>query len=193
MLMGPTKNMGPTKKGTLLLRLASRHFVGALVAGVVTVLAACTSTSPSHATSCSDGGAAAQGAADTHCAGTKQPTDLASCHPDVAAGDDGGGGDDAGDIGNCGDPAYGATMYGNHGGDDDCKYDVTWSAPPICEGQPITFTVTVKAMTDLSAVTGANVRPDVVLNCNHPIPVMPAAVDPSPEDPAGTYKVGPVV
>jgi hypothetical protein len=189
--------MGSIENGTLLSGFGSRHVLGALGAGIVAVLAACTSSSATPSTTCSDGGAAARGAADTHCAGKAQPTDVASCHPDVAvgddggpAGDDGGGGDDAGDIGNCGDPAYGATMFGNHGGDDDCKYDVTWSAPPICEGQPIIFTVTVKSMTDQSAVTGANVTPDVVLNCNH---ATPAQAAPSPETPSGTYKVGPVV
>jgi hypothetical protein len=82
-------------------------------------------------------------------------------------------------------------MYGNQGSDDDCKYDVTWSAPPICENQSIYFTVTVKNRTDQSAVAGANVQPDVVQNCNHPIPNQWAMN--SPETSPGTYKVGPIV
>jgi hypothetical protein len=114
------------------------------------------------------------------------------------AGDDsGGGGDDGGaadaDIGNCGMPTFGATMYNSHGEDDDCKYDVTWTSTPICEGQPVYFTVTVKYRTDNTPVTGANARPDVVLDCSHlsMSPIMPA--DPSPEVMPGVYKVGPIV
>jgi hypothetical protein len=147
---------------------------------------------------------------------TYQTVNPASCStPDAgasadggAAGDDGGtdgtspaspeGGqdsNDAGDIGNCGDPSFGATMYGQHGLDDDCKYDVTWTSTPICENQPVYFTVTVMTHSrgQPSPVTGANARPDVVLGCAHPIPNSPAPKDPSPETSPGTYTVGPVV
>jgi hypothetical protein len=110
---------------------------------------------------------------------------------DSGRGGDDGGAMDAGDIGNCGDPAFGRTMDNSHGADDDCKYDVTWSSTPICEGDQVYFMVTVKYRVDGSPVTGANARPDVVLNCNHPILNNPA--DPSPEVMPGTYKVGPIV
>jgi hypothetical protein len=179
-------------------RFELRGVKGALCAGATVILAACTSNNPGAAPpapTCTDGGAAASGPPDTHCAGRSQSTNMAigSAGEDSGiAGDDGGGGDDGGSaIGNCGDPAYQATMFGNQGGDDACKYDVSWTAPPICEKQPIYFTVSVKSRTDHSAVTSANVRPDVVLNCSHPTPAMPA--DPSPESPPGTYRVGPVV
>jgi hypothetical protein len=50
----------------------------------------------------------------------------ASC----CVGADAGAGDDGGP-----EPcAYGATMYGQEGDDDDCKYHVTWKSTPICEG-----------------------------------------------------------
>jgi hypothetical protein len=117
---------------------------------------------------------------------------------DAAMGDDSGGGD-AGDIGNCGDSRYGATMYGNSGSDDDCKYDVKWTSTPICRGMPVYFTVTATTRASGpsgpagSPLTGANARPDVVLNCSHPIPNSPAPADPSPENPPGTYTVGPIV
>jgi hypothetical protein len=164
----------------------------------------------SGVSSCASPGGPAAGPADTHCEAPDggrivQVTTQAGCYADAGApsgddggsadaggGDDGGGaaGADAGDLGNCGDPAYGPTMYGQSGSDDDCKYDVSWTSTPICESQNVYFTVTVKKRTDGSPVTGANVRPDVVLKCTHPIPNNPA--DPSPEPAPGTYTVGPI-
>jgi len=136
-----------------------------------------------------------------------QPTHMAACHAvvdaggDDAAGDDAGG-DDAGDAaagndggvvndGTCGDSTYGPTVCGNTAGDDDCKYDVTWTSTPICRNQPASFTVKVTKRAERMPLTGANVRPDVVLDCNHT--VSSRAADPSPEPVPGTYTVGPVV
>jgi hypothetical protein len=147
-----------------------------------------------------------------------QPTTTAGCYADAStAGDDGGGGgggdaaidapadaapadaatdaapSDAGgdgNIGNCGDDRYGPTMYGTSGGDDDCKYDVSWTSTPICRNQPVYFTVTAKNRTDESPLTGANAIPDVVLNCAHPIPNVPP---PSQETMPGIYTVGPIM
>ncbi|HEY8089920.1 MAG TPA: hypothetical protein VIF09_18795, partial [Polyangiaceae bacterium] len=120
-----------------------------------------------------------------------------------SSGDDGGGGTtDAGDIGNCGDNAYGATMFNDWGADDDCKYDVSWQSTPICKGQPVYFTVLVTKRADntplLGVTTGgtfvpANPRPDVVLACSHPIPNSPAPRDPTPSVAPGTYVIGPIV
>jgi hypothetical protein len=173
------------------------------------------------ASMCSSPGGPAAGPDDTHCWETDggaiiQPTTQAACYADAAAGGGGGGmnadaampGDsgatdggamavDAGDIGNCGDPDYGPTMYDGHGSDDDCKYDVAWTSSPICENQPVYFTVIVTKRTDGTALTGANPRPDVVLNCSHPIPNgpdgQPTARAQSPEIAPGTYVVGPVI
>lgn len=167
---------------------------------------------------CSSPGGPVSGPDDTHCwepdgGAIVQPTTQAACYADAAAGggggDDGGGmsadaalpgdGGDAGmpDIGNCGDPDYGPTMYNDHGGDDDCKYDVAWTSSPICLNQPVYFTVIVTHRTDGTALTGANPRPDVVLDCDHPIPNgpdgKPTARAQSPEIAPGTYVVGPVV
>lgn len=184
----------------------------------------CSSSARNPAGTCATPGDATPGPADTHCVmngmTTYQTVNPASCSPPDSgmAADDGGGGDaagddaasagdgaggagdnggtiDAGDIGNCGDPSFGATMYGHHGIDDDCKYDVTWTSTPICENQPVYFTVTVMthAGGEPSPVTGANPRPDVVLACVHTGPNSPAPKDPSPETSPGTYTVGPVV
>jgi hypothetical protein len=179
------------------------------------------------ASMCPSPGGPVAGPDDQHCwnpDGTPiiQPTTAQGCYADAAppgsGGDDGGGmtGDaamatdgaatdaggmtvDAGmpDIGNCGDNSYGATMYNDYGGDDDCKYNVQWTSSPICENQPVYFTVIVTHRTDGTALTGANPRPDVVLNCDHPVPNgpdgKPTARAQSPEVAPGTYVVGPVV
>jgi hypothetical protein len=132
-----------------------------------------------------------------------QPTTAAGCTSNV--GPDSGGGDGGGDSGDpCpGDQnAYGAVMFNNWGSDDDCKYDVSWQSTPICENQPVYFTVVVTKRTDGSPLLGvetggtfvpANPRPDVVLNCTHPIPNTPTPRDPSPAVAPGTYVVGPIV
>ncbi len=160
-------------------------------------------------------GGAVLGPEDDHCGlpdGGEiiQPTTAAGCTDndagaasagDGGTGDDGGGGD-AADIGNCGDSDYGPTMYNTRGSDDDCKYDVEWQSTPICQGQPVYFTVVVTKREDDSPLLGvetggsfvpANVRPDVVLDCTHPIPNTPAPRDPSPAVAPGTYVVGPIV
>jgi len=64
-----------------------------------------------------------------HCKGvTPQPTNQGDCHVVGDGGVSGSGSD------------YGPTMYGSEGDDDDCKYHVTWSVPPIAENQDATFT-----------------------------------------------------
>jgi len=177
---------------------------GAIASVGVVLVVACNSSSGGPTTSsCASPGAAASGPADTHCGTDVQSVDQAACSGTVgddggaagddggAAGDDGGGAADGGDIGNCGQSAYGPTMYGTSGADDDCKYDVSWTSDPICENQNVYFTVTVTSRADHSPVTGANARPDVVKACSHSITNHP--VDPSPEIAPGVYRVGPIV
>jgi hypothetical protein len=136
-----------------------------------------------------------------------QPTTLAGCTagPDAAAPSVDAGASDASDdvdIGNCGDPTYGPTMFNDWGADDDCKYDVTWQSTPLCENQPAYFTVIVTRRQDDAPLEGlevsgqlvpGNPRPDIVLGCDHPIPNTPKPRNPSPEVAPGTYVVGPVV
>jgi hypothetical protein len=134
-----------------------------------------------------------------------QPTTVAGCTSMTAPA---GSAEDGGDGGGAsGDPcpgdmnAYGAVLYNTQGADDDCKYDVAWQSTPICQGQPVTFTVIVTKRENgeplLGLETGgafvsANPRPDVVLDCNHPIPNAPAPREPSPSVAPGTYVVGPI-
>jgi hypothetical protein len=152
-----------------------------------------------NAGTCGSPGGPVSGPEDNHCEAPDggeivQVTTVAGCTADAGppGGDDAGdGGVDAGDIGNCGNSDYGPTMDNNWGSDDDCKYDVMWTSTPICENQPVYFTVQVSKRTDHSPLTGANAGPDVVLACDHPISNIPR--DPSPEIAPGVYEVGPIV
>jgi hypothetical protein len=156
-------------------------------------------------------GGAVIGPQDDHCVQPDggliaQITTSAGCTAMTAPGD-GGGGDDGG--GATLDPcpgdmnAYAAgVMYNTSANDDDCKYDVSWQSTPICQGQPVYFTVIVTKRIDGSPLLGvetggafvpANPRPDVVLSCSHPIPNNPMPRDPSPMVAPGTYVVGPIV
>jgi hypothetical protein len=93
------------------------------------------------------------GAQDDHCDGPDggpiiQVTTAAGCTDnDAGAGDDGGG-DDSGDPCPGDMNAYGAVMYNTSGSDDDCKYDVAWQSTPVCENEPVYFTVVVTKRED---------------------------------------------
>lgn len=103
---------------------------------------------------------AASGAADTHCADrSTQATSSASCIVDAGTELDAGGDASADDAGvdaatasaSC---TYGATMYGQAGDDDDCKYHVAWTAGGICASTTgIAFTVTLTNKADGAPVT----------------------------------------
>ena len=185
---------------------------GAIAAASIGLVVACSTSSSGGGggtSNCASPGAATPGPQDSHCGTTVQIVEQSACSGTVgddggaagndggaggdggAAGDDGGSAADAGDIGNCGDPGFGATVFGTSGADDDCKYDVSWTSDPICENQGVYFTVTLKSRADHSLVTGASAAPDVVLGCTHAIQNHPAV--PSPEVSPGVYRVGPIV
>jgi hypothetical protein len=151
-------------------------------------------------------GGSVLGPQDDHCVGPDggqmiQVTTAEGC-TDMGDGGDAGLGPDVGDPCPGDMNAYGAVMYNNWGSDDDCKYDVAWQSTPICENEPVYFTVVVTKREDNSPLLGvetggtfvpANPRPDVVLSCSHPIPNTPKPRDPSPSVAPGTYVVGPIV
>jgi len=159
---------------------------------------------PAPATCTTAGGPSTGGtnAAD-HCmngaARTAQDTAMCLSSVDAAAGDDDSGDDqaDAGfvDDGRCGEGDYQPTIYGTSGADDDCKYDVSWTSTPICQGGPVYFTVVAKKRSAAgessdTPLTGASVRIESYLNdCKT---LGPNMVQTSVEGPAGTYKVGPI-
>ena len=166
----------------------------AVVVGVTLSAAACSSSSGATGVvtlTCASPGKPTAGAADTHCNGVPtQAVSQASCGINDAGlsgggtvGDSGvdGGDTDAGASEDC---DYGATMFGNEGDDDDCKYHVVWSSTEICEGMPgVTFTATITSKTDGSPVSGV---PDgLILEVFQPTDINASCDDmsthPSPE------------
>ena len=123
-----------------------------------------------------------------HCAGPDggpvfQPVSAEACHPD--AGDAAPPDDDGSD--------YGPTLYGTSGYDDDCKYEVSWSASPIRENTDVTFTVNVKLAASDQPATGGDVNNDTYveafLNDSHPGDTANAQ---TVETSDGVYTIGPV-
>lgn len=189
------------------IRSYSARAVGATSALLFALLSAC-STSSSSTTSdagnsdattgdggtdatatCPSPGAPTPGAADTHCTDpdggvTVQPTDPASCHPDVAAPDGGGMG--------C---PYGDTLFGNEADDDDCKYHVKWSSGAICEGTDgVTFTVVATNKGTGTPLTGAGTTAEVFTTTPGDASCDDMSTHPGPntgvkltEGPPGTY------
>jgi hypothetical protein len=136
---------------------------GSLLAlGLSVVLSASACSSSSSGTTpvtltCANPGAPTPGNADSHCNGVPtQVVNEASCGVNDAGLSGGGTVGDAGDDAGADDTCdYGATMFGNEGDDDDCKYHVVWSSTEICEGTPgVTFTATITNKTDGSPVSG---------------------------------------
>jgi hypothetical protein len=129
--------------------------------------------------SCSTKGSPIEGANNNHCVvgGVQQNQATGQClgldaavpsgGDDSSAGGDGGVGGDASasspdaDTGECNEPGYGVTNYGTSAADDDCKYDVSYTATPLCQKQNAYFTVTVTKRADKSPLTGASVSAEV--------------------------------
>jgi hypothetical protein len=136
------------------------------------------------------GGGPVSGPVDTHCKGMpSRPTNQGNCHVTLPA--------------DAGAPAadYGPTMYGSEGDDDDCKYHIAWTAPPIAENADVTFTFTAQYKAagepDPPACSGCpvqglntqNTEAEVYLDTTHPAPPTDQAL--TAGDP-GTYTLGPI-
>jgi hypothetical protein len=114
---------------------------------------------------------------------------------DAASGDDASATD-----GTCGETGYGPTNYGTIAGDDDCKYDVSWTSTPICLMGNVYFTVTVKkragadgkpALSNEPPLTGASVDAEVIhSDC---ATIATNSNQTTSEQGNGVYKVGPIV
>jgi hypothetical protein len=150
------------------------------------------------------------GPMDTHCEDEdggemRQVTDQPACcgQTDASEGDGGGtetcaadGGVVGGgvDNGTCCSNAYNPTMWGQQGSDDDCKYDVSWTATPICVGANVYFTVHATKRANATTFQGGLPLTDAypyieaVLNCS----AVASATQPDPvEFMPGWYQVGP--
>jgi len=205
----PATNYDATPKGTTPVTTAPYPVCTPLSEGSFTTNA---SYAVPATTSCTPAGEPTPGTADDHCVGVPpQPINGASCSISDAGstGDDGDDGGSAGDDGgttqptpgpcdeNGTDGAYGSTMYGTEGDDDDCKYHVTYTASPICENNGTYFVVTATQLAMNNApLTGASTFAEICLNDTHPGPAIdalpPAGAQEVVEGPPGTYTIGPV-
>jgi hypothetical protein len=163
--------------------MASLGKAACLAAGALLIGGCTGSSAPSYA-SCSTPGGAAAGDADNHCGTRAQATSAGACMPEAGTVPDAGFFDG-------GPPSvYGPTRAGEIADDDDCKYHVTWTSTPVCEGSGgVLFTVTATRKTDGSALAGADPFAEVFLGLTHPAPSSGSMR----EGPPGTYQVGPVV
>jgi hypothetical protein len=178
--------------------------------GCVTTAAGCYTAgnasypTPKVSASCSPPGGVVSGPADMHCKGvTPQTVSPSACS--VATMDAGpqmeaGSADSGPPPGLCGEngPDYGATMYGDEGDDDDCKYHVTYTTTPACENDGTYFIVTAHYLTrDGAPLTGACTFAELCLNNTHAAPNIdqrpPTGDQNVVEGPPGTYTVGPVI
>ena len=171
--------LGPMSSSTRL-ALALRFSLCAL-----TLLAPACSSSKTDAptTGATSTAAAVAGPASARCTGKPVVVvSQAACH--VA--------DDAGTQGSdAGAPmaAYGDTLYGSEGDDDDCKYHVTWQATPVAKGSDVMFAITATRRSDNALVAGATPYAEIFLDDTHPAPNTPVkTVEVSP----GNYTIGPV-
>jgi hypothetical protein len=176
-------------------------------------------------TGCSPSGSAAKGPADSHCNGAA-PQTVSAPACSAMTDDDAGSATDAGSndattaeggageagalgaaptMGLCGAPpgnianatsAFGATMYGTEGDDDDCKYHVSYETTPLCENDGVYLVVKANYLTrDGAPLTGACTQAEMCLNNQHvgPAPTDAIGSEPVIEGPPGTYTIGPVV
>jgi hypothetical protein len=100
------------------------------------------------------------------------------------------------------DGAYGSTHFNTEGNDDDCKYQVSYSATPICENNGTYFIVNASYLTrtdadgGLAPLTGASTFAEVCLSSTHLGPTAnnrpPTGSQVVVEGPPGTYTIGPV-
>jgi hypothetical protein len=103
---------------------------------------------------------------DMHCAteddgGPRVTTvDPAACHPDAGIVTDA-----TVDM-----VDYGATMLGQEGDDDDCKYHVKFTTTPVYQNTDVTFTVTATYKVNGMPLVSTNPYIEGFLNDTHPVP-----------------------
>jgi hypothetical protein len=146
------------------------------------------------------GGPVENGSLDMHCvdstSGDPIVQSVGKCMRDI---DKSGGMDSSGGAGGMdgaagagsGDETF-AVLASHAGADDDCKYDVSFTSSCIEVGRDATFRVTLTARADGSPATGARPdSPEIYLESD-PSHISPSVAITAPEDPMGTYTVGPI-
>jgi hypothetical protein len=158
------------------------------------------------------------GPVDAHCAdrplGVSDPSIClvsgASPGPSAGGADSGASPSGAAGLGTAGadcnlshDSGYGDTLYNASGADDDCKYDVTWSATAIQKSQPFTLTVTATDKTTgapLDSITDQAPGKPALSRIEPFMPCEPSHLAPTSDYAApvtrlgpGKFAVGPVV
>jgi hypothetical protein len=146
------------------------------------------------------GGPVEDGSVDMHCvdpaSGDPIVQSVGQCMRDIdqSGGTAGAGGTD-GTNGAAGAGSGGEThpvLTSHAGADDDCKYDVSFTSSCVQVGKDATFRVTLTTRADGSAATGAHPdSPEVFLESD-PSHISPSVAIAAPEDPAGTYTIGPI-
>jgi hypothetical protein len=202
-----TPNPDPTPPGTTPVTTTPYPECAPLDPGTFTANAGSYATPSTNA--CTKAGGPTAGAADAHCVGvTPQATLGSSCDATDAGSTGAGGSAPAGDAGpgptpgpcdeNGTDGAYGGTMFGTEGDDDDCKYHVSYTATPICENNGTYFVVKATHLAGSGGpLTGASTAAEICLSDTHPAPAVdgrpPGGSQQVVEGPPGTYTIGPVV
>jgi hypothetical protein len=121
---------------------------------------------------CSPVGGFVAGGPDTHCGSQVVTVDQAACSASAPGSVD-----------------FGDTHEGSEADDDDCKYHIRASSTDVRQSTNVTFSIVVTRKTDDSAVVGADPSAEVFLTPTHPAP---NSSQTSKENPAGTYRVGPI-
>lgn len=156
-----------------------------VASALLTVLLACSSASPAEPT---PSGGPVVGPADAHCGALAQVTSVYAC-PGGISGRSLAITVRPSHTPDAGLAAYGATMFGTQGGDDDCKYDLGWSADAVRRDADVIFTLNATARATHAPLTGARPSAEVYLDDTHPAPNSGQATT---ETAPGRFTIGPV-
>lgn len=151
------------------------------------------------------GGAVEDGSVDMHCvdaSGEPIARSVGECRRELderggtagasgAAGSDGAGA--AGAAGEGNEEEAHPVLSSHQGADDDCKYDVSFTSSCIEVGRDTSFSLTLTRRADGSPATGAQPdSPEIYLE-SEPTHISPSVAVTAPEDPPGTYTIGPIL
>lgn len=85
---------------------------------------------------------------------------------------------------------YGATLYNATGYDDDCKYQLSWTATPVTVNANVTFTVAATRLDNNQPVHCGAITPEVYIEGMPVFAIPPGAA--SELGTSGQYAVGPI-